>query len=75
MMEWLKEMLSAKSGQASSKRVCGLLGWLVCLGIAIYAVVRATSVPTFCDLVLFTSAGLLGVDTIANAVTKSNGEK
>jgi hypothetical protein len=38
-MKWLKEILSAKSGRLSSKRVCGMLGWLIILGSYIYCII------------------------------------
>nr|DAS31890.1 MAG TPA: hypothetical protein [Bacteriophage sp.] len=36
---FIKSMLMATQGSISSKRVCGVLGWLVCLGICIYCTV------------------------------------
>jgi len=38
---FLKEMLSGFSGRISSKRVCGVLGWFVCLSSFIYCTINA----------------------------------
>lgn len=64
MANFFKEMLSARSGQISSKRVCGVLGFFVCLGIGVFATVKSLSVPGFMDTILITSAALMGVDSV-----------
>lgn len=38
LIKWFKDMLDAKSS-VSSKRFCGVLGWLVCVGVLIYCTV------------------------------------
>ena len=63
-MNWLKEILSAKSGQLSSKRVCGGLGWLIILGSFMYCTYSNTEAPTMVNTLIIASTGLLGVDSV-----------
>jgi cobalamin biosynthesis protein CobD/CbiB len=69
--EFLTKMVCRNSG-VSSKRVCGVFGWIVCLFIAIFATISSLSVPAFLDTVIITSAALLGVDCITNIFNKNN---
>lgn len=62
--EVVKSILSASKGSISSKRVCGVIGWIVCLGIGIYCTVKVIQAPLLIDSILIGSATLLGVDSI-----------
>lgn len=62
--EIVKSILSASKGSISSKRVCGVIGWIVCLGIGIYCTVKVIQAPLLIDSILIGSAALLGVDSI-----------
>ena len=57
-----QSIFMAKSGGFSSKRICGVVGFLVCIGIFIAAFILEKEVPTFGDMVIVTSASLIGVD-------------
>lgn len=63
MKNFFKKLITAHSG-ISSKRFCGLIGFFVCIGIGIYAVISGQSVPEFLDYVLYASVMLLGVDSV-----------
>lgn len=52
------------SGGISSKRVCGLLGWITCLGIFLFAFILDKEVPTYGELIAITAASLLGLDSV-----------
>lgn len=65
-------MFLANSGGLSSKRVCGVLGWIVCLIILILSFFLKNSIDEFADYVLITSASLLGVDSLAGIFSKTN---
>lgn len=67
----LKTMFFANSGGYSSKRVAGLLGWLVALGVFIAAFIFQKDVPGFGDMILVASTSLLGLDTFKGIFTKS----
>ena len=59
------------SGGISSKRVMGVLGWLVCIGILIAGFVTTKDIPQFAELMAITSASLLGIDCVTSIWTKS----
>ncbi len=65
-------LFQAKTGGLSSKRVCGVLGWVVCLVLLICSAIFKFSIDEFADYVLITSASLLGVDSLQGIFTKSN---
>lgn len=62
--DFIKSMLTATKGSISSKRVCGVLGWLVCLGICVYCTVGEIQAPILSDSILIGSAALMGVDSV-----------
>lgn len=62
-IQFLKEVVTSQSG-VSSKRVCGLSGWIVCLLIMIYCTIMVIQAPQMIDTVLWCCMGLLGIDSI-----------
>lgn len=69
-----KSILSSEKGSISSKRLCGLLGWFVCLGVLLYCTYKETEAPDMVETVLITTASLLGIDSITN-IWRRNGTK
>ena len=67
----IKSIFLATKGSISSKRVCGVIGWLACVGVLIYCTIIAAQAPIFSDAVLFATAALLGVDSITGIWKKS----
>ena len=65
LIKWFKDMLDAKSS-VSSKRFCGVLGWLVCLSINIGCAIANIEAPQVTDTVLICCMGLLGIDSITS---------
>lgn len=63
---WVKEILSSHTGMLSCKRICGMLGWITCLIVALYATLYQLRIPAFLDTILITSATLLGLENITN---------
>ena len=63
LIKWFKDMLDAKSS-VSSKRFCGVLGWLVCVGVLIYCTVHVIQAPLITEFFLLSVVGLLGVDSV-----------
>jgi hypothetical protein len=59
----LKQIITAGSG-ISSKRVCGLLGWLVLLACLGYATWNGTELPLVTPDFIFGTIVLLGVDSV-----------
>lgn len=58
-----QSIFMAKSGGFSSKRIAGFIGFFVCVGLLIAAFILEREVPTFGDMVIVTSASLLGLDS------------
>ena len=70
-MSILKTMFLANSGGLSSKRICGVIGWLTCLGISIYCTIAAVQAPLIVETILLSCLGLLGIDSITGIWKKS----
>jgi hypothetical protein len=72
MKEFIKSMLSAEKGSVSSKRVCGVIGWIVVLSIYLISLIRGNSVPNdILDLIIGCCV-LLGVDSVTSIWRKNN---
>ena len=61
--EAVLKMIESHSG-VSSKRVCGFLGWMVCLGIIIYCTINNIEAPEIVNNVIYACLGLLGIDSV-----------
>lgn len=59
------------SGGLSSKRICGVLGWLICLGLLVTGFVIEREVPQYGELIAIISASLLGIDSVTGIWSKS----
>lgn len=67
--EFIKQALSNDSA-TSSKRICGFMGWFVCLGCVIYAVLFGNESPDVVDTLFLASTSLLGLDSVVNIFRK-----
>jgi hypothetical protein len=68
--EFIKSMLMAKAGTISSKRVCGVTGWIAGIIVLFYCTYMKIQAPDFVDTVFYTSTALLGVDSITGRIYK-----
>ena len=66
---FFRDMLSS-SQNVSSKRVCGFLGWLVCLFVVVYCTVLCIQAPAIAEILFYCSSGLLGIDAIMSPFRK-----
>lgn len=64
--QFCKSIFLAQQGSISSKRICGVIGWFVCLGILIYCTIAVIQAPVMIDTIIISSTALLGVDSITN---------
>lgn len=64
-MNWFKQIFT-KNNVMSSKRVCGVLGFLVCSGVLIYCTLSVIQAPTFVDIFFISSCSLLGIDSVTD---------
>lgn len=73
---FIKEMLTERSSSGvSSKRVAGVLGWLIVLGVAIYCTFARTQAPDIIEVIVWVSASLLGLDNITAIWKSKKGEE
>lgn len=68
---FLKQVFTSHSG-VSSKRLCGVVGWFVCLGVLIYCAINVIQAPLMIDTVLLCCMGLLGIDSVTSIWKKYN---
>ena len=64
--QFLKSIFLNQPNSISSKRICGVLGWLLCLVILGYCTFKQVQAPVMIDSIVIASTTLLGVDSIAN---------
>lgn len=74
-MEYMKELLTkiitAHSG-VSSKRVCGILGFLTVIFIMIYCTICATQAPVMIEPFIYAVCLLLGIDSVTGIFYKKS---
>lgn len=63
MKDFLKQMITSHSG-ISSKRVCGVVGFLVIIFILIYCTVNSIQAPQIVEPFIYAVCLLLGIDSI-----------
>lgn len=61
--QFIKQIVTSHSG-ISSKRVCGVIGWLVCLGVLVYCTIHVIQAPVMIDTFLVCCMTLLGIDSV-----------
>lgn len=57
------KMFTSHSG-LSSKRVCGCIGWAVCLFVCIWCTLIVVPAPEIIDMLFICSTTLLGADSV-----------
>lgn len=63
--DFLCKMFTSHSG-ISSKRVCGVIGWFIAIGVLIYCTLMAIQAPLMIDTFLLCVMGLLGIDSVTS---------
>lgn len=61
--EYAKLMITSHSG-ISSKRVCGVLGFLVIIFSIIFCTITSTQAPVILETFIWAVCALLGIDSI-----------
>lgn len=73
--EFLKQIVTSHSG-ISSKRVCGVLGFLAIVFVLIYCTVCCIQAPVMIDTFMYIIGLLLGIDSVTGIWKKfDNGKK
>nr|DAV87230.1 MAG TPA: hypothetical protein [Caudoviricetes sp.] len=60
----IKSLLESRVGSLSSKRFCGITGWIVLLGCYIWSTVTGRPLPGMTDEFILGAVTLLGVDSV-----------
>lgn len=60
---FIKGIVTSHSG-ISSKRVCGVLGWIVAIIVLLYCTIHVIQAPLMIDTFLICCMALLGIDSI-----------
>ena len=70
MKDFLLKIFKSHSG-VSSKRICGVLGFLICLGIVVYCTIMVIQDPLITETILLCCMGLLSVDSVTGIWKKN----
>lgn len=73
IVNFLKQLVTAHTG-ISSKRVCGILGFLTVVGILIYCTINVVQAPTMIEPFMYVICALLGIDSITGIFYNRNKE-
>ena len=71
MKKFLLKLITANSG-VSSKRVAGLLGWVVVLFIGTWCTIKIIEAPNITNEILWGSVALLGTDAVTKIWRKND---
>ncbi len=61
--EYLRLMITSHSG-ISSKRVCGVLGFLIISFVLVYCTINSIQAPIMIDTFIYAICLLLGIDSV-----------
>lgn len=65
IISFLKQIITANSG-VSSKRVCGMIGFIVVVFVLLYCTIANTQAPVMIDTFIYAICLLLGIDSVTN---------
>lgn len=68
--EYLRLMITSHSG-ISSKRVCGVLGFLIVSFILVFCAIKEIQAPTMLEPFIYIICALLGIDSIMTPFSKN----
>lgn len=68
--DW-RTMFLQHSGGLSSKRICGILAWMLCLGIFLSGFIMDKEIPEYGEIIAIIAASLLGIDSITGIWQKN----
>ena len=65
-MNFIKSLLSSDRDSLSSKRLCGIIGWVACSAVMILCTVWDRQAPDMVTTFIIASSALLGVDSVTD---------
>lgn len=69
--EYIKLMITSHSG-ISSKRICGVLGFLITMFVIIFCTISNIQAPLIMDTFIWAVCMLLGIDSVTGIWKKFN---
>lgn len=63
LLEFITKIFQSRSG-VSSKRICGFIGWIVCIFVCVYCTIHAIPAPQIVEMLFICSTSLLGIDSV-----------
>lgn len=72
--ELFKQIITSHSG-ISSKRVCGVLGFIVLLFVLVYCTINCVQAPLMIDSFIYAICILLGIDSVTGIFKKFDNEQ
>ena len=73
IVNFLKQLITAHTG-ISSKRVCGVVGFITVIGVLIYCTINVVQAPTMIEPFMYVICTLLGIDSITGIWKKFDKE-
>ena len=73
MKTFLRQMITSHSG-ISSKRVCGVIGFIAILFVLIYCTIQGIEAPIMVDTFIYAICLLLGIDSVTGIWKKFDKE-
>lgn len=73
MIDFMKKIIESHSG-VSSKRLCGVLGWIVTIGVLCYCTACGIQAPGMIETFMICSSSLLGIDSVTGIWKKVNSQ-
>lgn len=73
LLNFLKQIITSHSG-ISSKRVCGVIGFVAILFVLGYCTIFKVQAPTMIDTFIYAICLLLGIDSVTGIFYNRNNE-
>ena len=71
ILEFLKQIITSHSG-ISSKRICGVLGFLIIVFVLVYCTICGVQAPQMIDTFIYAICLLLGIDSVTGIFYNKN---
>lgn len=76
MKTFIIQMLSSGiTHRISSKRVCGVIGWIVIMILIITSTIYGFQIPPLADSFLFCCMGLIGIESVTSIWRKNENKE
>ena len=73
IVNFLKQLITAHTG-ISSKRVCGVVGFITVIGVLIYCTINVVQAPTMIEAFMYVICAVLGIESITGIWKKFDKE-